>query len=82
MHSQRQQITVIESYHVKDQGKQVLARGRSVGEKIGSGNVCIIKDVNNLASLKDGDVLVADKTDPDWEPAMKRASAIVTNRGG
>ena len=60
----------------------VLVSGRSVGEKIGQGPVRIITSVQHLHEFKDGDVLVTDKTDPDWEPVMKKASAIVTNRGG
>jgi pyruvate,water dikinase len=79
--SQKQKLNKIESYHLKNRGR-ILAEGRSVGEKIGSGIVRVIKEVHDLAQLLPGEVLVTDKTDPDWEPAMKRASAIVTNRGG
>ncbi len=61
---------------------QVLVTGRSIGQRIGAGAVRIIKDVKEMARVQAGDVLVADMTDPDWEPVMKRASAIVTNRGG
>lgn len=61
---------------------EVLARGRSVGEKIGQGAVRLIADARHLSGFQEGEVLVADKTDPDWEPAMKKASAIITNRGG
>jgi pyruvate,water dikinase len=60
----------------------ILITGRSIGQKIGSGIVKIISDVADMDLVKPGDVLVADMTDPDWEPVMKRASAIVTNRGG
>ncbi|MCC5861076.1 MAG: phosphoenolpyruvate synthase [Gammaproteobacteria bacterium] len=60
----------------------VIARGRSIGQKIGSGKAKIITDVSEMTRVQTGDVLVADMTDPDWEPIMKRASAIVTNRGG
>ena len=60
----------------------VLITGRSIGQRIGAGPVRIIKDVKEMARVQAGDVLVADMTDPDWEPVMKRASAIVTNRGG
>lgn len=70
-----------ESYSLKERGKELI-RGRSVGEKIAVGTVRVIHDVKDLASLQLGEILVADKTDPDWEPAMKRAAAIVTNRGG
>ncbi|MCI0701591.1 MAG: phosphoenolpyruvate synthase [Planctomycetia bacterium] len=60
----------------------VLLKGRSVGEKIGAGPVRVVKDVDSLKQFKPGEVLVADMTDPDWEPTMKMAAAIVTNRGG
>jgi pyruvate,water dikinase len=60
----------------------VLATGRSIGQRIGAGPARIIKDVSEMARVQAGDVLVADMTDPDWEPVMKRAAAIVTNRGG
>jgi|SRR5579883_2694116 len=60
----------------------VLLRGRSVGEKIGVGPARVVKDVDALQQFKPGEVLVADMTDPDWEPTMKMASAIITNRGG
>ena len=61
---------------------QVLARGTSVGEKIGSGNARVITDVHRLQEFQRGEILIADTTTPDWEPVMKTASAIVTNRGG
>jgi pyruvate,water dikinase len=60
----------------------VLVRGRSIGHRIGAGATRIINGADEMNQLRDGDVLVADMTDPDWEPVMKRASAIVTNRGG
>ncbi|MEL6869711.1 MAG: phosphoenolpyruvate synthase [Pseudomonadota bacterium] len=60
----------------------VICRGRSIGQKIGSGKTKVIRDVSEMARVQSGDVLVADMTDPDWEPVMKRAAAIVTNRGG
>jgi pyruvate,water dikinase len=71
----------LETYRLKGKGR-VLASGRSVGEKIGVGLVHVIEDAGQLEKFKDGRVLVADKTDPDWEPIMKKAAAIVTNRGG
>ena len=71
----------IETFHLQKRGP-VLAQGRSVGEKIGQGPVRVIKDVHQLQHFRKGDVLVTDKTDPDWEPIMKMAAAIVTNRGG
>jgi pyruvate,water dikinase len=60
----------------------VLSTGRSIGHKIGQGKAKIIRDVSEMNRIQPGDVLVSDMTDPDWEPVMKRASAIVTNRGG
>jgi pyruvate,water dikinase len=72
---------VINAYHLQQRG-EVLVRGRSVGEKISSGPVRVIKDVDQLHAFQEGEVLVTDKTDPDWEPIMKKAAAIVTNRGG
>jgi pyruvate, water dikinase len=59
-----------------------LVSGRSIGQRIGAGRARIIKDVKEMSRVRAGDVLVADMTDPDWEPVMKRAAAIVTNRGG
>lgn len=61
---------------------RVLTKGKSIGQRIGAGTVRIIKDKNQMSSILPGDVLVADITDPDWEPVMKTASAIITNRGG
>ena len=77
----RSNKNVMERYLLKETGK-VLVEGRSIGHRIGKGTVRIIKSVDQMDLVKDGDVLVADMTDPDWEPVMKRASAIVTNRGG
>lgn len=77
----RSNKNVMERYLLKETGK-VLVEGRSIGHRIGKGTVRIIKNVDQMDLVKDGDVLVADMTDPDWEPVMKRASAIVTNRGG
>jgi pyruvate,water dikinase len=72
---------VLERYHMQEKG-EVLTTGRSIGQKIGSGIVRIVPSVADLDKVQEGDVLVTDMTDPDWEPVMKRASAIVTNRGG
>ena len=72
---------IIERYQLSARG-EVLCEGRSIGAKIGSGPARIIKSIEHMNQLKAGDVLVTDMTDPDWEPIMKRASAIVTNRGG
>ena len=60
----------------------VLTEGRAIGQKIGAGKVRILKDLSEMSRVQPGDVLVTDMTDPDWEPVMKRAAAIVTNRGG
>ncbi len=71
----------MERYLLKGKSK-VLIEGRSIGHRIGNGPVNIINDISQMDQVKEGDVLVTDMTDPDWEPVMKRASAIVTNRGG
>jgi pyruvate,water dikinase len=71
----------LQRYTLKAKGK-VLVTGRSIGHRIGSGPARVIRNVHEMARVQTGDVLVADMTDPDWEPVMKRASAIVTNRGG
>src|SRR6202158_5501255 len=68
-------------YTLKARSK-LLTSGRSIGQRIGAGQARIIKDVKEMSRVRAGDVLVADMTDPDWEPVMKRAAAIVTNRGG
>jgi pyruvate,water dikinase len=78
--SQKDRDTM-ETYHLTQRGR-VLVKGRSVGEKIASGPAHVIKSAQYLQEFKEGEVLVTDKTDPDWEPIMKRAAAIVTNRGG
>lgn len=72
---------ILEIYHLKQRAR-VLATGRAVGTKIGAGKVHIIDDVSHLSDFQPGEVLVADTTTPDWEPVMKTAAAIVTNRGG
>ncbi len=71
----------IQRFTLKDRSK-IICTGRSVGQKIGAGTAKIIRDVSEMGRIQNGDVLVSDMTDPDWEPVMKRASAIVTNRGG
>jgi len=71
----------MERYLLKEKAK-VLVEGRSIGHKIGAGPVRVITNIREMDRVKPGDVLVTDMTDPDWEPIMKRASAIVTNRGG
>ncbi len=72
---------VIERYALKA-SSDVLVEGRSIGQRIGQGRVRVIKNASEMHRVESGDVLVSDMTDPDWEPVMKRASAIVTNRGG
>ncbi len=71
----------LQRYTLKGKGP-VLVKGRSIGQRIGAGPARVIRNVQEMARVESGDVLVADMTDPDWEPVMKRASAIVTNRGG
>ena len=73
--------TTLQKYHLLEKGK-VLTSGRAVGEKIATGHVRIIRKAADLNELRDGEVVVTDKTDPDWEPAMKKATAIITDRGG
>jgi pyruvate,water dikinase len=68
-------------YKLKGTGN-VLAEGRAIGQKIGTGPVRLVSDISQMDQVQPGDVLVTDMTDPNWEPVMKRASAIVTNRGG
>ncbi|MBH3418822.1 phosphoenolpyruvate synthase [Pseudomonas putida] len=77
----RSSANVMERYLLKEKGT-VLVEGRAIGQRIGAGKVRVINDVSEMDKVQPGDVLVSDMTDPDWEPVMKRASAIVTNRGG
>ena len=77
----RVRATQIERFHLLERGK-VLCEGRSIGQKIGAGRARIVRTLAEMDKVQPGDVLVADMTDPDWEPIMKRAAAIVTNRGG
>ena len=72
---------VVEKYRLKQYGK-ALAHGRAIGQKIGAGTVRLVANASEMNRVQAGDVLVTDMTDPNWEPVMKRASAIVTNRGG
>ncbi|MBS0924770.1 phosphoenolpyruvate synthase [Providencia sp. JGM181] len=72
---------VMERYKLKDRG-QVLVEGRAIGHRIGAGSVKVIHNLSEMDRIQPGDVLVTDMTDPDWEPIMKKAAAIVTNRGG
>ena len=74
---------VIEKYKFKNNDpREVLITGRATGGKIGAGKVRIINDIEHMNTFKEGEILVTDNTDPDWEPAMKKAAAVITNRGG
>jgi pyruvate,water dikinase len=77
----RANANILEQYRLRERGR-ILASGRSVGNKIASGTVRVIPTAADLRLFEPGEVLVTDKTDPDWEPIMKKAAAIVTNRGG
>ena len=77
----RQSATRVQRYRIRERGP-VLAEGRAIGQKIGAGTVRVLRSVAEMRLFNQGEVLVADMTDPDWEPIMKRAAAIVTNRGG
>ena len=77
----RQDGKVLERFRLERRG-EVLAEGRAVGQKIATGKTRLIEDIDDMDALDEGEVLVTDMTDPDWEPVMKRAAAIVTNRGG
>ena len=74
-------VNVTEQFILKDKG-ELLARGRAIGRKIGSGRVRILNSLDQMDQFEAGDVLLTDMTDPDWEPIMKKAAAIITNRGG
>ncbi|MGB5855674.1 MAG: phosphoenolpyruvate synthase [Oceanisphaera sp.] len=77
----RQDSNVLERFALSEQS-EVIVEGRAIGHKIGAGPAKVIASLDQMDEVKAGDVLVTDMTDPDWEPIMKRASAIVTNRGG
>jgi pyruvate,water dikinase len=79
--SQESQSTSIESYRLLERSKP-LAEGRAIGHRIGAGIVRVVAGLDDMHEVQAGDILVTDMTDPDWEPVMKRAAAIVTNRGG
>jgi pyruvate,water dikinase len=81
VHAIARKAATLEVYQLQGSGP-LLLKGRSVGQKIGAGPVRVVKDVEELKDFRPGEVLVADMTDPDWEPTMKMAAAIVTNRGG
>lgn len=77
----RESGQILERYQLKE-SSNVLSEGRSIGQRIGKGCARVVHDISEMDNVQPGDVLVSDMTDPDWEPVMKRASAIVTNRGG
>jgi pyruvate,water dikinase len=72
----------LERYNLAEHSNKMIAAGRAIGQKIGAGKVRVLNNLDEMDKVQKGDVLVTDMTDPDWEPIMKRASAIVTNRGG
>ncbi|MFN7086190.1 MAG: phosphoenolpyruvate synthase, partial [Burkholderiales bacterium] len=76
-----EKVDTLRRYRLKERS-EVLTTGRAIGQRIGSGQVRLVKSAAEMERVKPGDVLVTDMTDPDWEPVMKRAAAIVTNRGG
>ncbi|MEG3191045.1 MULTISPECIES: phosphoenolpyruvate synthase [Novilysobacter] len=77
----RGKATQIERFQLGERGP-VICEGRAIGQRIGSGVARVVRNLNDMSRVQPGDVLVADMTDPDWEPVMKRSAAIVTNRGG
>ena len=77
----RDSVRVQERYRLKERS-EILVSGRSIGQRIGAGKIRVVPDVEHLDRVGEGDILVTDMTDPDWEPVMKKAAAIVTNRGG
>ncbi|MCK9372714.1 MAG: phosphoenolpyruvate synthase [Sulfuricurvum sp.] len=79
--SQKLFDNILEQYRLKEESA-VLLSGKAIGEKIGSGKVKIIRSPHEIERFNEGEILVADITDPDWEPIMKKASAVITNRGG
>lgn len=78
----REDMQVIERYQLKGDATKVVCEGRAIGHKIGAGKAKVLGSIAEMDMIEAGDVLVTDMTDPDWEPIMKKASAIVTNRGG
>ena len=77
----REDVQLIERYHLQTRG-EIITEGRAIGHKVGTGVAKVLASIEDMDQIQPGDVLVTDMTDPDWEPIMKRASAIVTNRGG
>jgi pyruvate,water dikinase len=82
VHSAKSQTAAAEAYYLKGKPGTPLVMGQAVGEKIGVGRVHVVKEAQALAAVEAGEVLIADSTDPDWEPVMKRVAAIVTDQGG
>ena len=82
VHSAKPQSAAASVYRLKDKPSKVLVSGQAVGERIGAGPLRVVRDVAQLGSVQDGEVLVAQSTDPDWEPVMRRVAAIVTDQGG
>ncbi|GAA7233306.1 pyruvate, water dikinase [Helicobacter pylori] len=80
----KEESQVFEKFKFKNpnEKKEIILQGRAIGSKIGSGKVRIINDLEHMNSFKEGEILVTDNTDPDWEPCMKKARAVITNRGG
>mmetsp|Transcript_38882 Transcript_38882/g.89799 ORF Transcript_38882/g.89799 Transcript_38882/m.89799 type:complete len:919 (-) Transcript_38882:52-2808(-) len=78
----QKKVGILEEYKMLEKGGSVVSEGRAVGARIGSGKVNILSSIDEMSAFQEGQVLVADMTDPDWEPIMKKAGAIVTNRGG
>ena len=82
VHSAKPQNAAASVYRLKDKPGKPLVSGQAVGEKIGAGLVRVVRDIAQLGSVQDGEILVAQNTDPDWEPVMRRVAAIVTDQGG
>ncbi len=82
VHSAKPQSAAASVYRLKDKPGKPLVSGQAVGEKIGAGLVRVVRDIAQLGSVQDGEILVAQNTDPDWEPVMRRVAAIVTEQGG
>ena len=82
VHSAKLQTAAGEMYRLKDKPGRLLISGQAVGEKIGAGPVRVVRDITQLDSVCDGEILVGASTDPDWEPVMRRVAAIVTDQGG
>ena len=82
VHSAKPRTAVADVYRLKGKAAEPLLKGQAVGEKIGSGIVRVVRNAGELSSVQPGEVLVAENTDPDWEPVMRKVSAIVTNQGG